>query len=69
MDIRNRWMGLLLLILACGIAYSRVYISQHFLADILIGSLPGFLAALIFYWYFHGLKEKWPDQSILILLQ
>ena len=67
--IRNRWIKYLLLILACGVAYSRVYISQHFLIDILIGSLLGFLAALIFYWYFHGLKKKWPDQSIITLLK
>ena len=66
---RNRWIGFLMLILACGVAFSRVYISQHFLIDILIGSLLGFLAALIFYWYFHGLKKKWPDQSIIKLLQ
>ncbi len=67
--IRKKWIGLLLLILACGVAYSRVYISQHFLADILTGSALGFLAALIFYWYFHGLNRKWPDQSIITLVQ
>ena len=67
--IRNKWIGLLLLILACGVAYSRIYISQHFLVDILTGSLLGFLAALIFYWYFHGWKKKWPGQSIITLVQ
>jgi membrane-associated phospholipid phosphatase len=66
---RKKWAGLLMLVLACLVACSRVYISQHFLVDITVGSMLGFLAALIFYWYFHGLKKKWPDQSIITLLQ
>ena len=65
----KKWAAMLLLILACMVAYSRVYLSQHFLGDILAGSVPGFLAAFIFYWYFQGLKKRWPDQSIVTLLQ
>jgi len=63
--IKKRWAGILLLLMACFVAWSRVYISQHFLIDIIAGSIPGFLAALIFYWYFHGLNKKWPGQSIV----
>ena len=66
---RKKWAGILLLILACGVAWSRVYLSQHFLADIITGSMIGFLAALVFYWYFHELKKKWPDRSVITLLQ
>jgi membrane-associated phospholipid phosphatase len=69
MVLRKRWTGMLLLILACLVAYSRVYLSQHFLADIVTGSMPGFLAAFIFYWYFHGVNKKWPDLSIITILQ
>lgn len=43
---------------------SRVYLSQHFLADVLGGSLLGVLSALFFYWYFRRFKPVWMDRSL-----
>jgi membrane-associated phospholipid phosphatase len=43
---------------------SRVYLSQHFLADVLAGSLLGILSALFFYWYFRKFKSAWMDRSL-----
>ena len=43
---------------------SRVYLSQHFLADVLAGSLLGVLSALFFYWYFRKFKSAWMDRSL-----
>jgi membrane-associated phospholipid phosphatase len=44
---------------------SRVYLSQHFLADVLGGSLLGVLSALFFYWYFRRFKQAWMDRSLI----
>lgn len=46
------------------ISYSRVYLSQHFLVDILAGSFLGMIMLLFFYWYFHTLKVTWINQPI-----
>ncbi len=46
------------------ISYSRVYLSQHFLADILAGSFLGMITILFFYWYFHTLKGTWINKPV-----
>jgi membrane-associated phospholipid phosphatase len=35
------------------VAYSRIYLSQHFLGDVLAGSLLGVLVALLVYYFFN----------------
>lgn len=54
--------------LAWCVAISRVYLSQHFLTDVLAGSLLGVLSALFFYWYFQSLKIEWLDRTILNII-
>ncbi|MFC2115790.1 phosphatase PAP2 family protein [Bacteroidota bacterium] len=56
------------IVLAWSVALSRVYLSQHFLCDILAGSFLGVISSLFFYWYFQTLKPDWLDLSILKLL-
>jgi len=63
--ISNRkWLKLLFLLSAWIVSFSRIYLSQHFLEDILFGSLLGILAVIIFYWYFHRLKIAWADHPV-----
>jgi membrane-associated phospholipid phosphatase len=45
--IRNKFWGVLLLILAILVAYSRVYLFQHFPKDVFAGSIFGVFAVLI----------------------
>ena len=45
----NKKHGLLFLIVAILTAYSRVYLSQHFLEDILVGAIIGGLGGVIIY--------------------
>ncbi|KPK80603.1 MAG: hypothetical protein AMS27_16685 [Bacteroides sp. SM23_62_1] len=52
------------LLAAIIVSFSRVYLSQHFLGDILAGSALGMLVLIFFYWYFHILKINWINQSI-----
>jgi len=61
---RNRLLTFICMIIACSVALSRVYLSQHFLVDILGGSMIGVLSALFFYWYFQSMKREWLDHSI-----
>ncbi|MBS1614755.1 MAG: phosphatase PAP2 family protein [Bacteroidetes bacterium] len=41
LPFRRRWFGLLLLLFACAVAYSRLYLAAHFYLDIFVGSLIG----------------------------
>lgn len=45
--IRNKFWGVLLLLLAILVAYSRVYLFQHFPKDVFAGSIFGVFAVLI----------------------
>ncbi len=64
----NRTAFFAAMILAWCVALSRVYLSQHFLIDVLAGSFLGTLTALFFYWYFQKLKPEWLEHSLLDLL-
>ena len=39
--------GLLVIIIACGVGLSRIYLQQHFLEDVLGGSLIGLISAIL----------------------
>ena len=49
---KNKKISLLYLLAALLVAYSRIYLAQHFLQDVLGGSLIGISAALIVYFSF-----------------
>ena len=53
--IKNKGFGILFLFLAAMVGYSRIYLSQHFMADVFIGSLIGVLTGVAAYL----LLEKW----------
>jgi membrane-associated phospholipid phosphatase len=53
-----------LMFLAWLTGLSRIYLSQHFLVDVLGGSILGAFSALFIYWYFRKLKTAWLDQSL-----
>ena len=57
--IRNRYLKLVCFILACLTAFSRVYLSQHFLIDITAGSIVGTTGALAFYMLFYKKDRPW----------
>jgi membrane-associated phospholipid phosphatase len=62
---RNRYIQVICFILACTVAYSRVYLSQHFLVDIFAGSLIGVIGTLALYPVFYNKNLKWHDWSLL----
>jgi membrane-associated phospholipid phosphatase len=62
---RNRYIQVICFILACIVAYSRVYLSQHFLVDIFAGSLIGVTGTLALYPLFYNKNMKWHQWSLL----
>lgn len=55
----NRYVKLACFVLACLTAFSRVYLSQHFLVDIVAGSIIGAAGALAFYVILYRQHHKW----------
>lgn len=56
---------LFFLFVAAIVGYSRVYLSQHFVIDILAGSFIGTTVMLITYYWFLQRKGKWLDYSVI----
>lgn len=57
------------LLLAFVVAYSRVYLSQHFLIDIYAGSILGVASALLVFKWIGLSDKKWFDLSIIYYLR
>ncbi|HLO59919.1 MAG TPA: phosphatase PAP2 family protein [Bacteroidales bacterium] len=57
--LRNRCLKFLCFIMACLVAFSRVYLSQHFLIDITAGSMIGTLGTLAVYMLFYKKERNW----------
>ncbi|SKA23217.1 PAP2 superfamily protein [Chitinophaga eiseniae] len=45
--LRNKKLGLLFIVLALTAGYSRIYLAQHFFADVYVGSIVGTLSTVI----------------------
>ena len=65
---RKYW-SFLFSILAILVAYSRIYLSQHFLIDAYVGSLIGTAGALLLNRYIYHSDKKWLELSIIQLLR
>jgi len=46
------------------VGYSRIYLSQHFAIDVLVGSIVGVLVPVVFKYYFDRKGLKWADGSL-----
>ncbi len=62
---RNNVLKFALFVVALLTAYSRVYLSQHFLIDIVVGSVVGSGSVIASCIYFMGLKKRWMNKSII----
>lgn len=58
-----------LFVLALGVGYSRVYLSQHFLVDVVGGSFLGLLAGWMAWLWIKRYKRYWMDRSIYNILR
>ena len=62
--IKNRYLKLLLFLIAFLVGYSRMYISAHFPADVVTGALIGVFTTLLCYYLRSFVKSSWVDQKI-----
>jgi membrane-associated phospholipid phosphatase len=63
--VKNRWLALFLLIAGFAVAFSRVYLSQHFMADIFAGALIGCIAAYLSVLWTNQWERPFVNRNIL----
>ncbi len=52
----NKWAQFLCAVIAMLIGYSRIYLSQHFLEDVVLGGTIGLVCLMLSYWLARSLK-------------
>jgi membrane-associated phospholipid phosphatase len=57
---KKQWIKSLFVLLAIFVAFTRVYLLQHFLIDTLVGSIIGSIFAIIFYYLIFIKDLKFP---------
>lgn len=67
LTLKNKNLGFVLFAIAALVAFSRVYLSQHFIQDILVGSVLGVTFSSIIYLKF--IKISLPERSVFKLRQ
>lgn len=61
------WLAPIFFVLALLTAYSRIYLSQHFAEDVLVGSMIGVVMTLLTYWLYQRKRYAWEDESLIDL--
>jgi membrane-associated phospholipid phosphatase len=61
---RQRSWEVFWLIMAVAVSYSRVYLSQHFLIDILGGSLIGIIAGILSLIILKRINKPWLEKNL-----
>jgi membrane-associated phospholipid phosphatase len=64
---KNNSIKFIFLLLSCLIAFTRIYLSQHFLGDAIAGSLIGVTSALFFQWFYESKNVQWLEINIIAL--
>ncbi len=60
----NIWLQLLGFILAAGISLSRVYLAQHFIEDVIAGSIIGVMVPIFIFWLWERrMKSRRPQDE------
>jgi len=66
---KNKHYQIIFAVIACLTAYSRVYLSQHFFADVAAGGVIGIGSFLISYSIFIPIRIKWFDKKFKSLFK
>ncbi len=70
--LRNKKLGFIFFILSFMVGYSRMYLSQHYLRDVVVGSVIGITMAILAYITTQNTKQinhiSWLDKSLPQLL-
>jgi len=60
----KKYMEVLLFLLALGVGYSRIYLSQHFLMDVVAGAFIGLLTGGLSWWWLQRYSAQKLDQPL-----
>jgi len=63
---KNKFLKLTYFILAALVAYSRVYLSQHFMIDITVGSIIAVILTLLIFRWFCNMDKMWLEKSLIL---
>lgn len=63
--IKNKMLKWTFFSMAILVGYSRIYLNQHFLIDVLAGSAIGVICAIISYLTINKIKAQWLDKSLI----
>lgn len=63
--VKSNTLKFTFLIMALLVAYSRVYLSQHFLIDITVGSFIGTSCIIFSFIWFSNMKSSWLNGSLI----
>ncbi|MCF8226991.1 MAG: phosphatase PAP2 family protein [Bacteroidales bacterium] len=66
---RNRVVQLFLLVISMGVAYSRVYLSQHFLMDVVVAAFLGVFMGWMGYFLIQKIEKAWMEGSIVEIIK
>lgn len=55
---KNRFYGILALIWAALVAYSRIYVAKHYPFDVIVGIIFGTMIGMLGFWAFERFKKK-----------
>ncbi len=64
---KSKWIQLLCFIMALGVASSRIYLSHHFLMDVVAGSALGVAGGWVSWYWMNIYKVEWLDRPLLKL--
>jgi membrane-associated phospholipid phosphatase len=64
---KNKKLNVLYLLAAAAVGYSRIYLGQHFLGDVLVGSLVGVSLAVIVHWLFTRPRRSGKGGDVTVL--
>lgn len=53
-----RWYSWVILLFACMVGYSRIYLSQHFPVDVWAGAMIGSFSGVVVYWYLEKRQSR-----------
>lgn len=62
--LKKHWAKLLMFFFALLTAYSRMYLSQHFLADVVVGSILGTGSVMLAFYYSKYLTKPWMQKAL-----
>jgi len=61
----GKWLKLFWFLMAAVVGYSRIYLSQHFLIDITVGSVIGTTIILLTFFQLSKSEKTWLDKSLI----